>query len=82
LPPSLVASIALGGFLAVVLALYIAFSFNYQTIHALGPSMEPAVSNNDYLLLSKTAYRTGAPERATSSFSTPATARPTPTSNE
>jgi signal peptidase I len=63
LPPSLVASIALGGFLAVVLALYIAFSFNYQTIHALGPSMEPAVSNNDYLLLSKTAYRTGAPER-------------------
>ncbi|HYW26014.1 MAG TPA: signal peptidase I [Terriglobales bacterium] len=45
------------------LVLYLPLNFVVQTVHVIGPAMEPAVRNGDYLVADKLAYRRHPPAR-------------------
>jgi signal peptidase I len=48
-------------FLAVLI--YVVVQYAVQTVHVLGFSMDPTLSDNDLLIMSKISYRLHAPER-------------------
>ena len=49
--------------LLLALGLYLIINFAIQTVHVIGSSMYPTVTDNDYLVATKIDYRLHAPQR-------------------
>jgi signal peptidase I len=49
--------------LLLALGLYLIINFAIQTVHVIGSSMYPTVTDNDYLIATKVDYRLHAPSR-------------------
>jgi len=49
--------------LLLALGLYLIINFAIQTVHVIGSSMYPTVTDNDYLVAAKIDYRLHAPQR-------------------
>jgi signal peptidase I len=49
--------------LLLALVLYLVINFAIQTVHVIGSSMYPTVTDNDYLIATKIDYRLHAPSR-------------------
>jgi signal peptidase I len=49
--------------LLLALGLYLIINFAIQTVHVIGSSMYPTVTDNDYLIATKIDYRVHAPQR-------------------
>jgi signal peptidase I len=47
----------------LALLLYLAINFAIQTVHVIGSSMSPTISNEDYLIATKIDYRLHPPQR-------------------